>query len=526
MTTARTGADGQAAHYTNILDLDGDVILPGVDDTVGDVDEDFLDDTVDGASDPNPGDGIEVLEFAASGWNREKNVLVDGDSVGDSDAYDSYALTTTNFVHVDVDLRFEDRDGTVSIENSKRGNIFLGSGDEDVTLALTTNGSGWSNQYFVDTGAGDDTFEVVAGEAQVRGNKDSENGNAKTAASITDGRHTTVNVDLGAGNDDFRNTTEAGAVVNGGSGDDYIDLGENGAKDIVILNAGDGEDVVDNFKFGEDVLRIEFDFDGDGELETRDIETASDFQDLIFAVEVTSSANTTDALGTAQGANAPGAVLTDDDFNPIDRDTVSNTDELDLYFFLDDGTGGPSEGDVAIQEDAVSFSEDGIVRLTSMGTLDGNTVWRIRNETDETVTADLEQVGGDFSQTGIVLEAGAVAFVLGPEKSGATTHTVTASNAEGDVFTNTKAAGDQTFSNTDGSGDPIFGPSTYGVKLTGVLDDLALALGEGDLNDGLDKLLTIEGEGGVLDIAPNLLFNDQNQISEFENATFGDDLLA
>ncbi len=194
-----------------------------------------------------------VFESGSDGWNKTKNVFVDGKFGG----YDIIELN--DYVHVDVDLSGDTSGGLLDVNNAKRGNIALGSGDDALELSLVTNGSGWSNRFVIDTGRGADDVTITAGEARYKSD------GHKTQATITDGRHTTVEADLGDGDDTYENHTIAADVVKGGDGDDRIDAGggddeihDGAGTDILIGGAGDDTFVLtDSNAFGDNGIHYD-----------------------------------------------------------------------------------------------------------------------------------------------------------------------------------------------------------------------------------------------------------------------------
>lgn len=211
-----TNSKGSSSHYTLLNDL----VDPLTD--LGEIS--YL------ASDLSLVEEIDdATVVRATGWNVQKNVAVaaTGDEAADID------LALRDFVHVDVDLADQSGDIDLDVISAKRGNIALGSGDDDLYLTLTTNGSGWSNTFLIDAGAGNDEVNVNFGEAATGANDASK-------ATVTDGRFTTVTADLGGGKDVFKDHTQASDVVYGGFGDDDI---RTGAGDDVV-DGGDGHDLI------------------------------------------------------------------------------------------------------------------------------------------------------------------------------------------------------------------------------------------------------------------------------------------
>lgn len=187
--------------------------------------------TLDGAIDASVG-AVTPINAASNGWNRTKNVLVDDNGI---DVTDPVILNLDQFVHVDINLAAQDEDVEANVSNAKRGNMVFGSGDDDLNLTLVTNGKGWSNQFFIEMGEGDDEVTISEGEEQSR-----DDDNAKTEAKITDGRFTTVTAELGEGDDTYTNDTQAVDIVNGGNGSDII---RTGAGDDIVVGGNGGDQI-------------------------------------------------------------------------------------------------------------------------------------------------------------------------------------------------------------------------------------------------------------------------------------------
>ena len=215
----------------------------------------------------------------AEGWNHWKNVFFLGNNS------DNTATVLTDFVHVDIDDSDNDQGRAFTVENAKRGNILLGDGDDTLNLSLATNGDGWSNTFYIDTAAGDDTVKITEGVAQ-------------TNAKITDGRFTTTDVTLGDGDDTFTNETKSDDTITTGEGSDTVNYDPSmGGADVItdfdIDSSSDtdteGDSDTLSFSFGgvdyalntaqqfADFI-VEIEKDGDG-----DTDAIQDGDDLILA---------------------------------------------------------------------------------------------------------------------------------------------------------------------------------------------------------------------------------------------------
>lgn len=146
-------------------------------------------------------------------WNSVKDVEVVGTTAN---------IALSDFVHADVTLT-GNGGSSVSVLNTKRGNITTGGGDDTVHLTLLTNDAGWQNTFAIKTGAGNDT--IVIG-----------NGTAMSGAKVADGSLTTVTIEGGAGNDSI-------TLV--------------GSKDTLVYNnANEGSDTIYNFNAGDDKVDL------------------------------------------------------------------------------------------------------------------------------------------------------------------------------------------------------------------------------------------------------------------------------
>ncbi|NCC22222.1 MAG: hypothetical protein EOM26_07135 [Alphaproteobacteria bacterium] len=160
----------------------------------------------------------EAYRFVAEGWNRVKNIAVTAE--GD----DSILFIADNFVHADLDFSGINNEVVLKILDGKRGNYLTGDGDDTVEITTATNNSGWSNLHNVHTGDGDDIVIIKAGDSSLIGS---------TIVNYTDGRFTTVDADLGNGNDVYQSGAAVKTMdhVHGGAGNDVIITG--GGDDIL-----------------------------------------------------------------------------------------------------------------------------------------------------------------------------------------------------------------------------------------------------------------------------------------------------
>ncbi len=169
-------------------------------------------------------------------WNTVKNIEVFSDASGN--------VTLHNFVHTDIVLG-DGGDSTILIDGAKRGNITTGDGNDSVEINSFTNNAGWSNNFNINTGAGDDVIDLTGDKGLTQFNVDAGDGDDQV---IIDGDYYASQINLGDGNDRFI----------GGSGDDTVHGGEGndilrGGRGDDTLNGGAGDDLLRGGK-GEDIL--------------------------------------------------------------------------------------------------------------------------------------------------------------------------------------------------------------------------------------------------------------------------------
>ena len=177
----------------------------------------------------------EAYKFEADGWNKVKNITVEGDGVN------AILFIADNFVHTDIDFSGVTETVELRIFDAKRGNYLTGDGDDRIEITSATNMSGpppnpdninavWSNIHNINSGDGDDIVILGKGDDALI---------ATSIVNTTDGRFTTVNADLGNGDDVYSSTSGALRTmdnVDGGSGNDSI---FTGAGDDIIKGGGD-----------------------------------------------------------------------------------------------------------------------------------------------------------------------------------------------------------------------------------------------------------------------------------------------
>ncbi len=237
--------NGQATHYvvenTNLadsFDVNGSSILGSTyisdDVTDGDFDENPY--TIPASVYASGGDVLaeylasseffESYSFVAEGWNNVKNISVTAEGTS------SIFFIADNFVHADMDFSGVVNDVFLQVFDGKRGNYITGEGNDFIQITSSTNNSGWSNLHQIDTGSGNDTVLIAAGDDALIDT---------TIVNYTDGRFTTVKADLGEGNDVFSAGGEGimtADYVDGGTGNDNIFTGAG--DDVIDAGEDDG----------------------------------------------------------------------------------------------------------------------------------------------------------------------------------------------------------------------------------------------------------------------------------------------
>ncbi|MCE2594714.1 hypothetical protein K6Y31_07785 [Motilimonas cestriensis] len=147
-----------------------------------------------------------------------------------------------NFVDVDINAQDSTNGLTVQVTHCKRGEIDTGSGDDTVHLSIFTNDAGWTNQYAINTYAGNDrlTLDNLQNSKFTAFNIDMGKGDDQVDLSLVDAQanvnQTFRNILLGDG-DDTIIASQGDDVINGGEGVDTIQAG-NG-NDTVLFDATD-----------------------------------------------------------------------------------------------------------------------------------------------------------------------------------------------------------------------------------------------------------------------------------------------
>lgn len=172
----------------------------------------------------------EAYFFTAQGWNFVKNITVKAE--GDK----SMLMIGTRFVHADVDFSKVTDDVNVQLKDGKRSNVLTGEGDDRVYISSATNKEEWSNIHKIKTGEGNDMVTIDVGDNALK---------TSSIVKFTDGRYTSVEADLGKGDDVFysNNNVKSKDTVWGGKGSDTI---YTGAGNDVIYGGEDNGAIVDH----------------------------------------------------------------------------------------------------------------------------------------------------------------------------------------------------------------------------------------------------------------------------------------
>jgi VCBS repeat-containing protein len=145
----------------------------------------------------------------------------------------------------DVDLRLADAVGrSITIEGAKRGSIWLGDGNDTVTIGVESDNNKGGNTFWVGTGGGNDTVIIRATSTDYY-------------PGAYDGSWTSTTIDAGAG-DDIVHGWRSNDTVDGGAGTDtfvlrglragYSIATANGVTTIIDINTADGNDGTDTLR--------------------------------------------------------------------------------------------------------------------------------------------------------------------------------------------------------------------------------------------------------------------------------------
>lgn len=267
-----------------------------------------------------------------SAWNSIKNVEID--SQGSAD------VKIDNFVHTDVRLS-GDEGSNVEVTGAKRGNIRTGDGNDNISVDAYTNGSGWSNQFNIFSGAGNDNL-TLSGDKGFTFFQVNTGSGADTINLIGDylGSHVNLgsgdNVLNGGGGRDFVISGHGDNSISTGAGEDLIFTGKgndilDGGIGADRISSGDGDDTIkydsedDRIDAGKgnDTLVI----DGDVDIDTQQVQRFEN-------IEMTDGAGDDSVSITLDEARK----LSDNDVVKIKGDAGDKVEEFDAKQQLEDVT--------------------------------------------------------------------------------------------------------------------------------------------------------------------------------------------
>lgn len=193
-------------------------------------------------------------------WNTIKNAEVDH--------FTGTSLTLENWVDVWVHLN-NSFDQTIVVDGAKRGEVSTGSGHDTIWVGVDSNGSGWTNHFRIDSGAGNDSITITVATADYSASSFAASYNAAwTTTEIFAGEGHDVVFGaggrdaawLGTGNDSFTGN-KGDDSADGGSGWDTAFFSGSQAdyaittlagmtvvRDLRVTLVGDGTDTLVNFE--------------------------------------------------------------------------------------------------------------------------------------------------------------------------------------------------------------------------------------------------------------------------------------
>ncbi len=193
-------------------------------------------------------------------WNTIKNAEVNH--------FTGASLTLENWVDVWVHLD-NSFDQTIVVDGAKRGEVSTGSGHDTIWVGVDSNGSGWTNHFRIDSGAGNDSITVTVATADYSASSFAASYNAGwTTTEIFSGEGHDVVFGaggrdaawLGTGNDSFTGH-KGDDSADGGAGWDTAFFSGNQAnyavthlagmtvvRDLRAPQLGDGTDTLVNFE--------------------------------------------------------------------------------------------------------------------------------------------------------------------------------------------------------------------------------------------------------------------------------------
>jgi len=162
-------------------------------------------------------------------------------------------VTVVDFVDANINLQDSTLNVTVNAENLKRGDIYTGSGNDNINISIFSNNSNWSQLLTINSNDGNDSIILTHSETSelVRLNIEAGKGNdyidiSDLSASVYSAEERVI--DGGEGRDTIIGSVGAETLL-GGHGRDYItaDAGDDmidGGQGRDTIFAGEGNDVV------------------------------------------------------------------------------------------------------------------------------------------------------------------------------------------------------------------------------------------------------------------------------------------
>lgn len=228
--TATIGQTGETFAYANVetILIDRPLFVPG--------DEP---DPVDEPDDPGPkpgGDGI----VEGTGGAERIDKRYKGDPEGDRiDAKDAVAAGAGP-----NDDRVEAGGGSDTVKSGKGADLVIGGNGADTV-------SGGSGDDTLNGGKGNDALKGQGGGDRLLGGGGKDKANGGGGDDLLDGGGGGDDL-AGANGDDTLRGKAGNDVLNGGKGDDLLDGG--GGRDRFDFRRGDGEDTIEGFEIGRDVI--------------------------------------------------------------------------------------------------------------------------------------------------------------------------------------------------------------------------------------------------------------------------------
>lgn len=205
--------------------------------------------------------GNDMITVIADDWNADsqKELRIDASNVD---------VQVSDFVDIDINLESSYTDLTIEVNNSKRGEVSTGSGDDNILIALETNKAsayGWGNDISVDSGHGNDSIYLTDNQNSQYTSYQIDAGSGNDTINVSDvAKNDNADdsayersIDAGSGNDTVYGS-DGNEYIIGGDGQDTIYAGDGlniidggndhdiiyGGSDIDIIDGGNGDDII------------------------------------------------------------------------------------------------------------------------------------------------------------------------------------------------------------------------------------------------------------------------------------------